>query len=550
MKYFISTLLIGIGQFIFGQNPDILLDQRYHHQIDRIDIKNPSGFTTVKPYNRADVIYRTKDTIADPLNNLYLQVDNALFRDTDTISTSKRPLLKHLYQKKPDLLSLRSEDLVIALNPVMDVKIGSKNELQNRLFLNSRGVEVKGMINKKIGFYSLISDNQARFANYVSSRTDSIGAVAGENFWKAYKTNGYDFFAAKGYINFAVTKNIRLKFGYDKNFIGDGYRSMILSDNAGNYTHLKIETQIWKLKYTNIFANMVADYDYGKFGTSGAKNFPTKFMTFHHLSINLRKNLNFGVFESIVIGGDSSGKNAFDINFMNPVIFYRAVESNIGSGGNALLGANGKWNFLSHFSIYAQVVIDEFLLYHLKARDGWWANKYAGQVGLKYIDIANIKGLDAQIEVNAARPFTYSHSLKSSSYSHFNQSLAHPLGANFNEFIGILRYQPHAKLFLVAKYFKIAQGLDKDNENYGSNILLPNTTKYKRPNDIGHVQLQGNQTQTNLVSLQMSYMIKHNAFVEMDLYQRNTSDSKGNSLKENFINLGIRLNLASRLQEF
>jgi hypothetical protein len=397
----------------------------------------------------------------------------------------------------------------------------------------------------------MIADNQFRYPKYVSDKISSLGAVPNEAFWKSYNKTGYDFFTAKGYINFKLTDHVKVKFGYDKNFIGDGYRSLILSDYAGNYTHLKIETKIWKIKYTNIFADMVSDYKYGAGGTSGVENFPKKFLTFHHLSINIRKNLNIGLFESIVSGGDSTGASGFDINYMNPIIFYRAIESNIGSGGNALLGGNFKWNFLKHFSLYGQSVLDEFLFAHIKAHDGWWANKYAGQLGLKYIDVAGIKSLDLQIEANAARPFTYSHTSKNASYSHFNQSLAHPLGSNFEELISIVRYQPTKKLFIVAKQFLIAQGLDQNGNNYGSNILAPNSTRIKHDKtDTGHLMLQGNLTKISLTNLQVTYMIKHNIFIELEVYHRKMSDSKGASSKDNFVNAGIRMNLPSRLYEF
>ena len=439
MKIFFTTLFFTLSLSLFGQQPDILIDQRYNHIIDRMDIKNPSDFTSSKPYNRKDIIERTKDSIVDPLNQDYLIVDNEFFTETSDSSLSKKPILKHLYKTKTDFYSVKNKDFNFAVNPILDLRIGSKTLNGERTFLNTRGAEIKGSINKKIGFYSLITDNQGRFMPYVSDRYSSIGAVSGENFWKHSQKTGYDFFSVRGYFNFDITKNIKVKFGQDKNFIGDGYRSLILSDYAGSYTHLKIETKIWKFKYTNIFADMVSDYKFNKNGTNGAENYPKKFLAFHHLSFNIKKNLNIGLFESIVSGGDSLGNGAFNINYMNPIIFYRAVESNIGSGGNAILGANGKWNFLNHFSIYGQFVLDEFLFAHLKARDQWWANKYAIQLGTKYIDVANIKGLDLQIEANRVRPFTYSHTYKRSSYSNFNQSLAHPLGSNFNEIIGIVR---------------------------------------------------------------------------------------------------------------
>jgi hypothetical protein len=551
MKKILSSLFFLCSIAIFAQTSDILLDSRYHHLIDRSDIKNPYGFTTVKPYSRADIIQRISQSTSDSLNINYLKLDNYLFLDSIIDYKSEKPILKHFYTNKPDAFAVQTEDFKLTVNPMYDIKLGNNTNKGERTFLNTRGLEVKGVINQKIGFYSMLADNQGRFGDYANNEFVTVGAVSGENFWKSYKKTGFDFFTAKGYLTFAATKNIKLKFGYDKNFIGDGYRSLILSDYAGNYTHLRIDTKIWKLNYTNIFADMTADYNYGIAGTSGARNFPRKFVTIHHLGINLRKNLNLGLFESIIQGGaDSTGVQGIDLNFMNPVIFYRAIESNLGSGGNAILGANFKWNFLRHFSLYGQFVLDEFLFEHVKSQDGWWANKYGAQLGTKYIDIAGIEGLDLQLEFNAVRPFTYSHTTKNGSYSHFNQSLAHPLGANFVEKLAIVRYQPHARVFLTLKYFNIEKGLDQNGENYGGNILLPNSTRFKRPQEIGHNILQGDKTKTSYLGFTAQYMIAHNLFIEMDLVHRKSSNSKNKILENNLLNLGLRMNLAQRNHEF
>ena len=49
------------------------------------------------------------------------------------------------------------------------------------------------------------------------------------------------------------------------------------------------------------------------------------------------------------------------------------------------------------------------------------------------------------VEHNLARPYVYMHSTPGqtaiANYTHYNQSIAHPLGANFNELPGIGRYR-------------------------------------------------------------------------------------------------------------
>ena len=92
-------------------------------------------------------------------------------------------------------------------------------------------------------------------------------------------------------------------------------------------------------------------------------------------------------------------------------------------------------------------MLDEFRLKPLLAGKGDWTNKFALQVGAKYIDAFTVPNLDLQTEFNLARPYTYSHEASptvtsgQTNYAHYSQPLAHPLGGNFMEGLGIVRYQ-------------------------------------------------------------------------------------------------------------
>jgi hypothetical protein len=158
----------------------------------------------------------------------------------------------------------------------------------------------------------------------------------------------------------------------------------------------------------------------------------------HHLDVNVTKGLNIGLFEGIMFGR----RDRFDFGYLNPVIFYRSIEQQNGSFDNSVAGLDFKANVKKRVQLYGQLLLDEFLLSEIKKNDGWWANKWAIQAGAKYINVFGIKNLDIQVEMNRVRPFTYGHRDSVANYTHYNQPLAHPLGANFSELIGIVRYQP------------------------------------------------------------------------------------------------------------
>src|SRR5690606_23707573 len=129
-----------------------------------------------------------------------------------------------------------------------------------------------------------------------------------------------------------------------------------------------------------------------------------------------------------------------DVNYLNPVIFFRPVEYNhAGSSDRMLVGLNISYKFNARHQLYGQLILDEFLLSKLFGGEKWWANKYGIQLGYKSYSPFGLKGLYYQGEFNFVRPFTYTHATSVQSYSHMNMSLAHPFGANFMEALALVR---------------------------------------------------------------------------------------------------------------
>ena len=549
-KHFLSLLLFFSLTPIFGQSTYLPLDADKYHQIERYEIKNGSFndefHTSVKPYLRKDIIRFLEDSShtslskRDSFNIQYFKNENSEWTtDSTAYSNSKRPIFRHFYRNKADFFHVKEDNFDLHINPVL--YFGGGREKSGRdLFINSRGVELRGMIDNKVGFYSFITDNQYLFPDYTNTRVKKYKAVPGANFWKPFKKGGYDFFTARGYVTFNFTKHISTQFGHDKNIIGDGYRSLILSDYAGANPFWKLNLKIWRLNYQVIY-NFMNTGQY--LGATQKTQYEKKYNVFHHLSFNVSKHFNVGAFETVTYG------DGFEMSYLNPIIFYRSVEGNVGSSnGNAILGTNFKWNFLRHFSIYGQAILDEFKISEIKDNKGWWANKYGLQLGAKYIDAFGIKNLDIQGEYNTVRPYTYSHSESRTSYSHFGQMLAHPLGSNFKEVIGIVRYQPTKRLHLSAKGIYAIYGLDSLKSNWGQNILLPYTS---RKQEYGNKTGQGLATKMYYIDFNISYMLRHNLFLDVkQVFRKEESDLP--TLTNNTYNVmaGIRWNMTARTHEY
>ncbi|MFT2009261.1 hypothetical protein ACMA1I_11345 [Pontibacter sp. 13R65] len=525
-----------------------------YHLVDRYQILHgdevPQLQTNVRPYGRRDVAalaeVSARNTIsaADRFNTAYLLNDNWNYTTEDD-NESQKPILTYFYRNKTDLYHYESDVFTLRVNPVIHFEGGNDNQSDGLRYINTRGLQLEGSIDGKFGFYTFIGENQARYPAFVMDGIRRDNVVPHEGFWKRFKEDGYDFITARGYLNYALSQHVEIQLGHDRHFIGDGYRSLVYSDYPPPAFFLKLNTRVWKLHYMNLFQELTSE-----FRRAGADRlFPKKYMAFHRLGVNITNNLNIGVFESIIF---ARGAGRFELQYLNPIIFYRSVEQMLGSEDNAMLGADFKWNLFNRVQLYGQLALDEFLLEEVRAGNGWWGNKQAAQLGFKYVNAFGLPNLDLQGEGNVIRPYMYQHVDKFTNYQHYNQPLAHPIGANLYELIGIVRYQPLPRLNLTATAIATRYGQDQiangDTISYGNNV---NLSYNQRPYSHGHNVAQGILTNQLHLDLTATYQFRHNLFVDLKQIMRQT-DSNGNTLDRNtaFTSVALRWNIPQRLHEF
>ena len=452
------------------------------------------------------------------------------------------------------LVKLQGKDYWFTVDPIFDLSVGKDTDADfNSTFNNTRGIMFQGGLGKKFNFYTSVFESQGRFAQYYNQYAESIGKpnsdtevaiVPGRGIAKRFKDDAYDYPVAEGYLSFTPSKHFNIQFGHAKNFIGDGYRSLLLSDVASPHTFLKLNTNFWKIKYTNTWT-WLRDVR-PEVEEDGA--FLTKYMANHYLSWNVSKRLNVGLFES-VLWVDSNGRG-FDINYLNPIIFYRAIEFESGQdSGNAILGATAKYKWNDSFNLYGQFILDEFSLDEIKAGNKSYRNKFGYQLGAKYYNAFKVKNLMLQFEYNQVRPYTYSHPSIVLNYGHTNQSMAHLWGSNFKEFIVIGRYN-YKRWFGDAKLIIGKRGFDfnttEDDSNYGGDIYK---NYFERVSDNNNEIGQGNTTNSFYLEFEASYLVNSTTNLKLffNLKNRNfipdvdTVTTFDNSTV--WFNLGIRTDL-------
>ncbi|MEO8583190.1 MAG: hypothetical protein ABI415_05300 [Flavitalea sp.] len=544
-----------------GQSTYLPQNNKHSQLLERLEIKlginSNLNLSAAKPFSRrfaveaaenADSLLHINEVPLSPSDDYNLQsllMNNSEWVTGDQSSfKSKHPVWNTFYKTKANFFEVNEKDFFLSINPVLQEQQSKEINNTQRTFLNSRGVLVRGMIAKRIGFYTSLIENLERTPIFVQNRINTFRAVPGAGRYNIYKVTGTDYSDARGGVTFNAAKYLDFQFAYDKNFIGSGYRSLFLSDYGANYLFLKINTRIWKVNYENIFMELNPQISAQVRGNDLLLD--KKYATIHHLSFNATPWLNVGLFEAVVFGRS----NHFDFTYLNPIIFLRTQEKQNNSPDNGFVGFDVKANVLKKAQFYGQLLFDELSVKEITKARGYWANKFAVQLGAKYIDAFNINNLDLQAELNMVRPFTYSHLDSVANYGHYNQPLAHPLGANFIEAIGIVKYQPLPRWNTSARLIFWKQGVDSGASNYGSDIFkLYNT---RSAGDYGY-KLPSGVPATGL-SLQLlgSYELKENLYLDGSILVRrwSTSNDVLPSQNTSVFTLGFRLNMARREYDY
>ncbi len=518
--------------------------------LERLEIKTRTeglNSSYIKPFNRKlvtaevemlDSLQRNKNRVAAVITDIdrynisrFLMAGKEYATATSSLGSKKTGF---------NLIEVNKPKFFWVLNPAVQYQQSFETYDKTSLSLASVGLASHGLIAKKLAFNFYMTGNKETDPFYVRRFADKFHAVPGfKNL--SITDSAVQYYDVRASLQWTVAKFIDMQAGYDRNFLGNGVRSLWLSDFSGSSLFFKMNIRLWKFNFENLYMKLSPQF--GIVNQADAK----KYLRVNTLSINATKWLNIGIFDAVTFGRSKQ----YELNYLLPVTFLRAMEQQSGSPDNALLGLNVKANLKHGVQVYGQLVLDEFLLKEVKANTGWWANKFGYQVGAKYVDAFHIKNLDLQIESNRIRPFTYTHYDSVSNYSNSNQPLAHPLGANFQEFIGVVRYQPLKKLFIQAKAMYYYQGTDSAGMNYGNNVLSDYRVRAIDP-ATGQIREHGwhigtgDEARCIYLSTNASYEVRENLFFDAGIAIRNYKLESGSKQNTTLFNIGFRWNIAGK----
>ena len=409
--------------------------------------------------------------------------------------------------------------------------------------LNTLGVQVGLNVKDKLHFYANVFANQGVFPNYLNDYIDRSGLVPGQAHVKDRAHNRKDWAYATANLSYDFNDYFQATLAYDKNHIGDGYRSLLLSDFSSNYAHLKFTGTIGNVQYTSIWAYMNDPQNPRVDSLHAGSQFGdgSKWGAFQYLDYNVTNRLSVGFFQAVVWANrNEAGHRGFDFNYISPIIFLRPVESNNATSPDKMfLGLNAKYKLWNNLTAYGQFLLGEFTSKEFFAGNGYAHNKWGTQLGLKGFNIFKVQNLNFLAEYNVVRPYTYQHFVSISNYSNNGEPLAHPRGANFRELIGMANYSwKRFDFSLQGMYSRF--GTDPDPAtNMGGDIFQSYRTI---PNMYDNYIGQGVQNDLFYADAKAAYVLnpKYNLRFEVGYTQRYNKIEGAATEKSGVISIGLR----------
>ncbi len=167
----------------------------------------------------------------------------------------KRSLLyRKVYQENLFIIYDSASKFYATIDPLFNFQGSMDHSDSNKKYVqNTRGILIQGSVGDKFAFSSIFWENQASYPTYIQKFINENYVVPGNGRPKGFGANSYDFSMTEAYLSFAPCSHFSFQLGYGKNFIGDGYRSLLLSDNSFAYPYARFTTTFWHLQYTNLY---------------------------------------------------------------------------------------------------------------------------------------------------------------------------------------------------------------------------------------------------------------------------------------------------------
>lgn len=432
ISFFLYFIHISVKAQVYHLPNDYFFDVLSQRQLAKVDTEQIHS--SIKPYI--------------PFFNKKYEFVPDSYRIFKYISDD--PMLDKIFFHHLVHIKSKTQEYEFKIDPLLNIETGRENyDTINsaKIYTNTRGFLASGSIGKKFYFESLFAENQSQFPNYISNFNNKTLIVPGQGRYKVFKTTAFDYAFSSGFISYQIAKKLNIQLGHGKHKIGQGYRSLLLSDNAFNYPYLRLTSEWWngRLQYSNIYGVLM------NLTTGGAATppntehlFQKKAVSYHYLSYNLHKRINVGLFQGMIwTAADSMNRHHIKWQYVNPILFTNLSFYGLNHSNNMLLGLTVNFKLTNQISVYGQFMGDDF------TSKSNFKNLFGYQAGIIYYDAFLIKNLTLQTEYNDVTEGAYRNPqgiYTDQSYTHYNQNLAYVLGYG-KDFVVLADYKYRRAFF-------------------------------------------------------------------------------------------------------
>lgn len=439
------------------------------------------------------------------------------------------------------LFELKGKDFNIGISPMLDISRGKDfaDTSDRKQFQNTRGFIVEGDFFKNFSFMTSFYENQARFTQYESDVFSALGelypknsnyltqnaVIPGSGRTKAFKDDGFDYAYAIGNIVYTPIKQLTLSTGNNQHFIGDGHRSLLLSDHSYSSPYFMVDWQISpKFRFSYMRSRLMNLIR--KPATSSVESFyEAKGHSVNYFTYQPNEKVNISLFEGAIWNrGDSVTSHASHPMFYNPIPALSSLALMNKGELNSIIGLNLGVQVADKHHAYGQVALN-----------GSRFDKVGFQLGYRGYNFFGLQDFMIQFEYNNVPLGLYEADNKRLSYSHYNMSLGHSRGNGFQEIL--LRSNYEFKRFyagLSLNYYLL--------EDYDELDLLPVTK-----DAIWYNQESFTVLNTSVeVGYRINRKLNFTVFTSATVRGTTQADKRNTS----FFNFGLRTDLNNHYSDF
>ncbi|MFQ5650478.1 MAG: capsule assembly Wzi family protein [bacterium] len=415
-----------------------------------------------------------------------------------------------LYKNNRNLFEVNSEGFKAFIDPVFyqqwlyatpDTVSGTE-----KVFERTHGLTLRGQLGTHLGFFFDFRDTKQWGTRTYPDRFDI--SLEGLGFVNGYGTHIWHD-ETNAYLVFKLPY-LQLVLGKGVNTWGPGFNGALgLSDNATSFDQIKLQTKLWRLKFTYLWGFLrtfprIAQAD----GTTNPKS-----IVAHRLEIDVAKWLDVGLYEMVVFGD-----RRFEFAYINPINFYRSAEHFVSDDDNASIGFDFELLLIPNVKLYGELFIDD--LTTSKIGSGFHGNKTGVLAGGLWADAFQVDNLDLRVEYARTRPYLYTHRKAINTYSHFNTGLGHWLGPNADNLFARVQYRFSKSFFIAATFQSTRHGDNPPDKNTGGDLTRP-------VEDGGQLSvsfLEGIRESRQSVSFEARYELFRNLYLGVN-YDKDFSDN-------------------------